>query len=275
MKIDLHIHSEYSIDGISSISEIIEITSGLDYISITDHDSIDAHKDPIASDHPKVITGCEFTCFYENPTNMLHLLAYKFNTNDMLPFFCEYNNIIMNKAEWIIDYFKSHFGINYSIYRLLSDIGVEKLPQNAYQIAEHILAANQNNNGFVNYLNSGNKAGHKYRDVFMDFIHYPEFVAMLNSYNRILELIKSAGGFLVLAHPSKCKSELLYSLLESNTLDGIESEYLAHTSDQRSYYQRLATDYNLFCTAGSDYHGTQGRQKLITSNFKGDTKWLE
>ena len=134
MRIDLHIHSEYSIDGISSISEILKIMSGMDYISITDHDSIDAHKVPIVSDHPIVITGCEFTCFYKSPSNMLHLLAYKFKTNYMTPFFDEYNKKIIKKAEWIIDYFKKKFGTNYSIHRLLSEIGTNKLGKNADEI---------------------------------------------------------------------------------------------------------------------------------------------
>ena len=46
MKLDLHIHSKYSYDSFSEPSKIVKMAKrkGLDVISITDHDNMNAYK---------------------------------------------------------------------------------------------------------------------------------------------------------------------------------------------------------------------------------------
>ncbi|NOR44362.1 MAG: PHP domain-containing protein, partial [Candidatus Delongbacteria bacterium] len=61
MKIDLHIHTEFS-DGLNSKEEIIEmaIKLNLDVIAFTDHDVLNT--DYLNADRIKVITGIELSC---------------------------------------------------------------------------------------------------------------------------------------------------------------------------------------------------------------------
>ena len=69
--IDLHIHSTYS-DGSCSVKEILQEAENkkLEYISITDHDCVNAYKELENMNintyyKGKIIVGCEFKCYLE------------------------------------------------------------------------------------------------------------------------------------------------------------------------------------------------------------------
>jgi hypothetical protein len=65
----------------------------------------------------------------------------------------------------------------------------------------------------------------------------------------------------VLAHPYQTKLDeqnldnLIRELVDYG-LDGIEAYYSLHTKEMIERYKSLATKYDLFITAGSDYHGS-------------------
>ena len=76
--VDLHIHSKYS-DGEAYASEILENAKNKNYrlISITDHNTVEAHKtlrDEI------LISGAEFDCWYCGI--FIHILAYGIDINN-------------------------------------------------------------------------------------------------------------------------------------------------------------------------------------------------
>ena len=69
--VDLHIHSSYS-DGSYSVVDILKEAQKkkLEYISITDHDCINAYeelKNINITDYynGKIVIGCEFKCFFK------------------------------------------------------------------------------------------------------------------------------------------------------------------------------------------------------------------
>ena len=87
---NLHIHTSFS-DGKLHPSEIIElaINKNLKYISITDHNTLEAYKcidlDSHATlrmteDDLKIITGVEFDCWYKS--NFMHILGYGIDLNN-------------------------------------------------------------------------------------------------------------------------------------------------------------------------------------------------
>lgn len=80
-KIDLHIHTNES-DGKLSSEEIIEYVekNNLKYFSITDHNSIKAYENEKIKNHPNIIIGVEFDCFYKG--NLIHILGYGIDTNN-------------------------------------------------------------------------------------------------------------------------------------------------------------------------------------------------
>ncbi len=67
------------------------------------------------------------------------------------------------------------------------------------------------------------------------------------------------GGIPVLAHPKqlrldKPQFEKFLKTLVAAGLSGIEANYFAHNTYERSYYARMAKKYKLIITGGSDFH---------------------
>lgn len=73
--VDLHIHS-YESDGKLSPNEIVEQAKArhIKYISISDHNSIDAYLNTNILSEEMVIPAVEFDCFYKG--TLLHILGY-------------------------------------------------------------------------------------------------------------------------------------------------------------------------------------------------------
>lgn len=79
--VDLHIHTTES-DGKLSPEKIIEYVKekNLKYFSITDHNSIKAYEKENVKNHPQIIYGVEFDCFYQG--NIIHILGYGIDLNN-------------------------------------------------------------------------------------------------------------------------------------------------------------------------------------------------
>lgn len=73
--VNLHIHTNYS-DGIADFDQQIEnaIKKNMRFISITDHNTIEGYESSKYKDHPILIKGVEFDCFYK--MTPLHILGY-------------------------------------------------------------------------------------------------------------------------------------------------------------------------------------------------------
>lgn len=83
-KVNLHLHTSHS-DGLGDEKQIVKSAKAKGYklIAITDHNTIDAHKNI----HDEIlITGVEFDCWYGYV--FIHLLAYGVDINhpDIFPF---------------------------------------------------------------------------------------------------------------------------------------------------------------------------------------------
>jgi predicted metal-dependent phosphoesterase TrpH len=75
-----------------------------------------------------------------------------------------------------------------------------------------------------------------------------------------IKIIKEAGGVAVLAHPyqTKLDDKALENLIKelcSYGLGGIEVFYSEHTPEMIEKYAKLADNYSLMKTSGSDFHG--------------------
>lgn len=89
-KIDLHIHTRYSADGLQSMDQAIMQAKekNFDIISIADHDSISAYDDIffneryLEPDMPVIIPGIEFTVSYPEYEGRCHVLKYFYNSDD-------------------------------------------------------------------------------------------------------------------------------------------------------------------------------------------------
>jgi predicted metal-dependent phosphoesterase TrpH len=72
----------------------------------------------------------------------------------------------------------------------------------------------------------------------------------------VLELIHSARGVAVMAHPALYDSmELLAELAEEKKLDGVEVYHYSADDNQKKEMLDIAEKYGLIVTGGSDFHG--------------------
>lgn len=86
MKINLHVHTNKSLDGEKTPRELLQILKDNDYdvVSITDHDSCEAYKDLEEIGGLKVITGMEADGMIGSIT--YDFLCYGFDLNPVLEY---------------------------------------------------------------------------------------------------------------------------------------------------------------------------------------------
>ena len=85
-------------------------------------------------------------------------------------------------------------------------------------------------------------------------------------------MIRNAGGVAVLAHPFTLTGgrETLRRLvkgLAADGLQGIEVYYPRHTGKMMRFYTKLAKEFNLVITGGTDYHGAPMPDIMLGSGF--------
>ena len=72
----------------------------------------------------------------------------------------------------------------------------------------------------------------------------------------VLDLIHSAKGVAVMAHPAQYDNiELLEELSKQGKIDGVEIDHYSADEKYRSELRAVAEKYNLIVTGGSDFHG--------------------
>jgi predicted metal-dependent phosphoesterase TrpH len=253
--IDLHIHSTAS-DGTLSPAALIALALRLRLkaISITDHDSIAGCREALLDGIPEelgFLTGVEISA--EPPPSYpgagsLHILGYGMRLDDP-----DLNRTL----EKLQDARKDR---NPQIIARLNHLGIAILLEEVEREAgggqpgrPHIASlliqkgiVNTMDEAFDRYLGNGKPA---YVDKFR-----------IES-SQAIELINTAGGVPVLAHP--CLLELENALqfeeilreMISMGLKGLEVYFSGHTPEQTLHYAELAKRYDLLMTGGTDFHG--------------------
>lgn len=247
MIIDLHLHTTCS-DGTATPTETVKtaITSGIDVISICDHNTILAYSELafLPSELPiRIITGTEIDSTWQNRN--LHILAYDFNLEDrILLQLLEENKRKLEQmsTDLILKMEKDYPNIHISEYKHFQ--------------------RNASHGGWkgIDYLRSKGFAG-SYPECMNYYKNYGIPSAVYPSPEHVCKIIHAAGGKAVLAHPW-CRltrepesfiQEL--SILVKAGLDGIECEYPDHPPQVRDLLSSFCRDHKLFKTAGSDSHG--------------------
>ena len=261
--IDLHIHSNLS-DGELSPREIIDrtVNNGVSVIAIVDHDTIEAYNNDLFNyakdNNVKLIPAVEISTKYKGIG--IHVLGYNFDIN---------NKLLIDKL----------YSIRNARHIYLHDVAV-KLKELGYFIdvnsldkidsvtKAHIalnIIENENNNklllktfGYIpdkgefieTIMNEGCPA-------------YVEKEAI--SPKEASNLIKEAGGKVILAHPVCYKyedgltDEEILNLVNDMKADGIESNYIYidknnNKINEINHWNAFAKQYNLITTIGSDFH---------------------
>lgn len=256
--IDLHLHSFVS-DGDLSPSEIVRKAKqkGISTLSLTDHDSISGIDEAQLLCKKlgiRFIPGVELEAATDiSRSRYIHILGYNFKDSNIL------NDYLMKLRQERIYIIKEYVNLLrtlgiYTSYEEISAI-TPGLHITAYHIPMFL-----HQKGYYESFSQAKK----------DFINPSgKYYIPRNFYDVdfIINLIHTAGGIPVLAHPCRLpqKNEDLNSYVEELTskgLLGIETFYPEHSKEDIIFYKSLAQKYNLLQTAGSDWHSEQSQTKM-------------
>lgn len=247
--IDLHTHSTAS-DGSLTPTELIHAAKRVDLeiISLTDHDTTGGLSEAATAATTagvEFIPGCELSVV--SPNGNMHILGYWIpigpsELSDTLRFLRdrrhERNHLIMAKLKAL--------GMDISYDDVLAVSGGDAVGRPHIAQVMHAKGFVQHvSDAFKDYLGSEGKA------------YVPK--EKLGP-RQAIELLKSVGATVVLAHPFLLGLEGadlrgVLKQLKAYGLDGIEAYYTLHRPDQTLQYLKMAQDLDLLVTGGSDFHG--------------------
>jgi 3',5'-nucleoside bisphosphate phosphatase len=270
---DMHIHTTYS-DGKDGVDEILVKSKekGLSLISITDHDSIAGLKEAneLATKMGlSFINGIELSVTYHTPFYKngkegieLHMLGYDFDLDNQ--------NLVYeleeNQKYRVIRARKMLKKLN---ERLESE-GVPIISEEEYSVIENSAKSSIGRPHFIDFLFDRGviSSNEEAFDTYLNNCNLPKRKIF---FEKGSEIIRNAGGKVVLAHPV---GSPIYSLLKISKdfniqkqviesmrpyLDGIEVFYRGHNSSKIKQFSSLAQDLGMIATGGSDHHGGKGR----------------
>lgn len=254
--IDLHMHSICS-DGSYTPKELVRLAreKGLSDISLTDHDSIDGLKEAEAEARRLgigFVPGIEMNCFYmirERRVN-LHMLGYGFQPEGLKEYVREVKALRDEHNDAIADALRSHgLAIDYEqIRKQAQDRTITRL--NFAQMLVQQGDALSVEDALRRYLHRGGMAYVEYK---------------FHSAPIVIQKLHEAGGIASLAHPveyglNEEDLEVLVASLAEHGLDAIECIHPSQNTAESEKIQKLAKQYKLQCSGGSDFHelGTDG-----------------
>jgi len=250
MKIDLHCHSPTS-DGMLAPDELVQRAHdrGIRLLSLTDHDTVAGIGQASSKAQElglHLVNGVELSCNWGGAT--IHILGYDF---------CLQNNVLnelfeqMHEARWLRAK---------EIDRRLEKAGFAGCLEGAQQLQKHQampparphFASFMVNKGYVSDHGQAFKkwlgAG-KLGDVKQ---HWPEL-------EKIMHCLVTADARISLAHPyqynfTNSKRRRLVAQFKELGGEAVEVSNGMQPPDQVAVLSKMATDFALKVTAGSDFH---------------------
>lgn len=248
MKGDLHCHTTLS-DGSLGIEEVIAQakTMGLDYLSITDHDTLaSSNRAHILGERygVTVIPGVELSAWDKKKNTRVHILCYAPQKPDRLEGLCIKScEIRKSCAKDMIDKVMELYPI--------TPESVLKYSKGSKSIFKQQIMRALVNYGYATefYGELNDKLFNRENGTCNVTREYPDV-------NFVLDLIHSSKGIAVMAHPYMFDNvELLEELAEKGKIDGIEVYNFTANKGQQENLLKIAKKYDLIVTGGSDFHG--------------------
>lgn len=247
LRVDLHTHSNFS-DGTFHPKELVECAKKhkIVVLSLTDHDSVDgvpAFLQACGKTGIKGVAGVELSAEYKD---ILHILGYRFDFKK-LERHSQMKQVRDGREARNIQICKKlqEMGLNISMDDVKA-FGVVARPHIARALVAKGYAKNISD-AFTKYLDRNAPA---YCGRFR--LNPKECVSMINE----------AGGLAVMAHPGQtARGESILELkplvreLKNLGLWGIECYTTAHSAVQIYESLKIAQEFDLYPTAGSDFHG--------------------
>lgn len=245
---DLHCHTKLS-DGSLGIEDVIAQAkrTGIEWLSITDHDTMASFSraDVIGKrEGVKILHGVELSAWDKERGSKVHILCYNPQKPDRLEGLCmkccdirkaaskEMIEKVMEKFPITIESILKHTTSSKSIFK------------------QHIMRA------LIDYGYALEFYGDLDSELFNPKTGCCYVEREYPDVNFVIDLIHTAGGAAVMAHPAQYgNTELLIELAEKGKIDGVEIGH--HSADEacRKELNDIADRYSLIRTGGSDFHG--------------------
>lgn len=257
---DLHCHTTLS-DGSLGIEDIIVQAkkTGIDFISITDHDTMSSiNRAKVLGERYGVqtIPGVELSAWDKKRNRKVHILCYAPQKPDRLEGLCIKSCDIRRKcaAEMVENVMK--------LYPITAESVMKHATGSKSIFKQHIMHAlieygytthfyGRLNHKLFNHENGTCIVEREYPDV-----------------NFVLDLIHSAKGVAVMAHPMMYDSaELLEELAQNGKIDGVEVYHYSASEEQQAKLLETAEKYDLIVTGGSDFHGLYNERPTHLGNY--------
>lgn len=250
---DLQLHSTHS-DGTDSPRRIVELAreAGLAAIALTDHDTTTGLSEARAAGAElgvQIISGVEITCEFGGKS--MDMLGYCFDSGaDELQarLTVIQEGRLARNLEIIGKLNALGHNISYDEVAAEADKADGKIvgrPHFATVMIRHGIVQ-ERQEAFDKYLAEGGAT-------------YVQKLAV--SPEECVEMLRSAGGLAVLAHPKLIRFPKdigirdLLEALKAKGLAGLECYYSLHSEEEMQMYLDLAREFDLLPTGGSDYHG--------------------
>lgn len=250
--IDLHIHTLNS-DGYYSPKEIIDLAqkNDTDFIAISDHDSINGLSEFKLNLKEGMIgvSGVEFSSFIliNNKKIKLHILGYGFDV-DNPKILTLLNEMKQKRITSHVDLLNT---VKDKLLRLPED-SLSKIDMERYCWFDRefvkCLEKEEYPTDIIDYYKKYFKSN--------KFSYGSEYDLDVS---RVIDAIKSANGYVVLAHPMAYKldrddvTEIIRKLTNLG-IDGIEVYQSDCKAEDSLYLMEVADRYNLLSSVGSDFH---------------------
>ena len=268
MIIDMHIHS-LSSDGVYTINEIFKeaMLRNIDFISITDHDSIESQE--IAIELAKktgirYISGVELNVSFSHPkyhkgkTVALDFLGYQFDVK---------NKTLVNKLWKMAGYREERAAkIMHNLTVEFEKEGIKKMTMRDFKVIQASVDGTFGRPHIADYLVKKElvRSRQEAFDKYLVKCNVPKYPLNLEEASA---LIRNAGGKIVLAHPNDPNGTSLLTLTKSlaeqtaiiensmlNYIDGVECWHSRNDAQTTDHYVKFAKECGLIMTGGSDCH---------------------
>lgn len=271
-KIDLHMHTTCS-DGSLSPLEIIDEAkkNGLDTIAIADHDTVSAYTDELfdyaKSKNINIIRAVEISTKIAKCG--IHVLGYNIDIN---------NEVLNKRLEKLRN---ARHDYLYNVASKLKELGyiinVEELDKvdavTKAHIALDVVNNKENEELLLKTFNEIPSKGQFIETIMNEGC--PAYVKKETiTPKEAADLIRQAGGKVVLAHPvaytyeDNLTVEDTKNILTDMNADGVEAYYIYIDRDNNKHndiekWKQFAKDNNKFITIGSDFHNKDGLHPVI------------